>query len=166
MSAGDTIREQLLRQLRGEGAHMTFDAAVADFPESAINERPPHVPYTPWQLIEHMRITQWDILGFIRNPDHVSPSFPEGHWPAPDATASVDEWNEALSAYRADLHDLQEMARDPETDLFASIPHAPGYTIFRELLVIADHNAYHTGEFAILRQVMQSWPEGRQISDV
>lgn len=166
MSAESTLREQLLRQLRGEGAHMTFDVAVADFPEPAINERPPHVPYTPWHLIEHMRITQWDILEFIRNPDHITPPFPEGHWPVPNATASVEDWNASIATYREELHALQEMARDPDVDLFASLPHAPGYTIFRELLIIADHNAYHTGEFAILRQVMQTWPEGRSISDV
>lgn len=154
-------REQLLALLRGRNAHMTFDDAVADFPMEHVNTRPPKVPYTPWHLLEHLRIAQWDILEFIRNPDHVSPEWPEGYWPPPDTETDAAGWHETIDAFRADLRAVQEIAKDPETNLFAPIPHAPDYTIFREILLVADHNAYHVGEFAILRQVMQTWPAGR-----
>jgi hypothetical protein len=156
------LREQLLALLRGGNAHMPFDEAVADFPVGAINARPPNVPYSPWHLLEHMRITQWDILEFIQNPDHVSPKWPEGYWPALNAQANELRWFETISNFQADLSDLEEIVKNPATHLCAPITHAPGYTIFREILLVSDHNAYHVGEFAILRQVMGTWPEDRQ----
>ena len=155
------MRKQLLALLQGKGAHMTFEEAVADFPPTAFNVRPPHVPYTPWHLLEHIRIAQWDILEFIRNPQHVSPPWPAGYWPAPDAQADERAWEQTLTAFRADLTCLQDLVRDPEVDLQASLPHAKDYTILREILVVADHTAYHVGEFAILRQVMGTWSQRR-----
>jgi hypothetical protein len=146
----DLLRAELLQLLAGEGARMPLDEAVAGFPESALNVRPPNVSYTPWQLLEHVRIAQWDILDYIRNRAYVEPSWPEDYWPAPDATATAEDG-------RA-LHDL---VADPATDLFAVIPGTPGHTILREVRVVADHTAYHVGEFAILRQVMGTWPAGR-----
>lgn len=158
MDADQVMREQLLALLQGGNAHMGFDKAVADFPGAFINHNPPRVTYTPWHLLEHMRLAQWDILEFIRNPVHVSPPWPEGYWPAPEAQANESQWEQTLAAFRADLKALQELVIDRAVDLFAPIPHAPNYTVFREILVVADHNAYHTGEFAILRQVMGTWP--------
>ena len=158
VNADQVTREQLLALLRGGNAHMSFDEAVAGFPAEQMNSRPPYVPYTPWHLLEHLRITQADILEFIRDPTYVSPAWPEGYWPAQDEQAGPARWQDTLAGFRADLQALQEVVADPETDLFAPLAHAPGYTIFREILVIADHNAYHIGEFAILRQVMQTWP--------
>jgi hypothetical protein len=155
------MRDQLLALLQGGNAHMSFDQAVADFPLAYFNRQPPHVSYTPWHLLEHIRLAQWDILEFIRNPAHVSPDWPEGYWPARDEQADETRWQQTLTAFRADLEALQALVMDPQTDLFAPIPHAPGYTIFREILVVADHNAYHIGEFAILRQVMGTWPANR-----
>jgi DinB superfamily len=157
MSVDDVVREQLLALLRGGNAHMPFDEAVAGFPLAHINDHPPHVPYTPWHLLEHLRIAQWDILEFIRNPAHVSPPWPEGHWPAREARADAQAWAGTIAAFQADLQALQALVADPTTDLSAPLPHAPGYTILREILVVADHNAYHIGEFAILRQVMETW---------
>jgi hypothetical protein len=157
MSIDKVIREQLLALLRGGNAHLGFDDAVANFPPEHINTKPPNVPYTPWHLLEHIRIAQWDILEFVRNPAHVSPSWPEGYWPAPDERADQGRWQQTINEFRADLKAIEDLVTDPNTDFFSPIPHAPGYTIFREILLVADHNAYHIGEFAILRQVMDTW---------
>jgi hypothetical protein len=157
MASDDVVREQLLALLRGGNAHMTLDEAVAGFPLEHINDYPPHVEYTPWHLLEHLRIAQWDILEFVRNPAHISPPWPEGHWPHPDARADAQAWASTLAAFRADLQALEQLVADPAADLYAPLPHAPGYTILREILLVADHNAYHIGEFGILRQVMETW---------
>jgi hypothetical protein len=159
MEADTTLREQISRLLQGGNAHMTFDDAVAHFPREYINTRPPNVSYTPWHLLEHLRITQWDILEFTRNPQHISPDWPEGYWPAQDAQADDAAWERTIASFRADLSALQQMAVDPTVDLYALIPHGSGQTVLRELLLVADHNAYHIGEFAILRQVMQTWQD-------
>jgi hypothetical protein len=161
VNAEKVIREQLLALLRGGNAHMVFDEAVADFPMERINTRPPKVPYTPWHLLEHIRIAQWDILEFIRNPHYVSPPWPEGYWPDRDAKADEAAWRKTIESIRADRRALEEMVLNPDTDLYSPIPHGNGQTIFREILLVADHNAYHIGEFAILRQVTQTWPEDR-----
>ena len=157
MSTDHVLREQLLALLRGGHAHMSFDEAVAGFPLTHINTYPPHVPYTPWHLLEHLRIAQWDILEFIRNPAHVSPPWPEGYWPPRESRADADAWAGTIAAFQADLRALQELIADPGTDLAAPLPHAHEYSILREILVVADHNAYHIGEFAILRQIMETW---------
>ena len=151
------IREQLVQVLTGRNAHFSFNDAVKDFPVDKINDRPPNVPYTPWHLVEHLRIAQWDILEFTRNPDHVSPRWPEGYWPDREATADVGTWRASLAAFRSDLKAVVEIVMDPDIDLSSEIPHAPGYTYLREVLLVADHNAYHIGEFSILRQVMGTW---------
>jgi hypothetical protein len=153
----EIIREQLIQVLTSRNAHFTFNDAVKDFPIGKINDRPPNVPYTPWHLVEHLRITQWDILEFILNPDHVSPKWPEGYWPDRQATADADAWQKSLTSFRSDLKAIQGIVLDPEIDLSSEIPHAPGYTYVREVLLVADHNAYHIGEFCILRQVMGTW---------
>jgi hypothetical protein len=157
MNTDQVVREQLLALLRGGQAYMPFDQAVADFPMEHINRHPPNVPYTPWHLLEHLRITQWDILEFIRHPDYVSPTWPDGYWPPPAAQADPRAWQQTITAFQADLGALQALVTDPATDLYGPLPHAPRYTILREILVVADHNAYHIGEFAILRQVMGTW---------
>ena len=151
------LREQLIQVLTGRNAHFTFNDAVKDFPVDKINERPPNVPYTPWHLVEHLRIAQWDILEFTVNPDHVSPKWPEGYWPDRDAIADVGTWQASLAAFRSDLKAVEEIVLDPDIDISSEIPHAPGYTYLREVLLVADHNAYHIGEFCILRQVMGTW---------
>jgi hypothetical protein len=159
MDSNEVLRQQLLALLRGGNAHMDVEQAVADFPLEAINTRPPNVPYTPWHLLEHIRIAQWDILEFVRNPHHISPQWPEGYWPHPEAQADETKWKATIAAIQADLRAVQHMAEDSKTDLTAPLPHAQDYTVLRELLLVADHNAYHVGEFAILRQVMGTWPE-------
>jgi hypothetical protein len=157
MPSDAVLRQQLLALLRGGQAYTPFPQVVADFPPEHMNSYPPQVPYTPWHILEHLRITQWDILEFIRNPAHVSPPWPDGYWPARDALADADTWAATLASFQSDLDTLQALVADETVDLTAPLPHAPGYTILREILVVADHNAYHIGEFSILRQVMQTW---------
>jgi hypothetical protein len=151
------LREQLIQVLTGRNAHFTFNDAVMDFPIDKINDQPPNVPYTPWHLVEHLRITQWDILEFTLNPEHVSPKWPEEYWPDRQATADAKAWQASIAAFRSDLKAMEEIVRDQVIDLTSEIPHAPGYTYLREVLLVADHNAYHIGEFCILRQVMGTW---------
>ncbi len=162
MAATDILREQLIQLIDGHGAHMPFDAAVEGFPDDAINRRPPNVPYTPWHLLEHLRLAQRDILDYIRDRAYLAPSWPEEYWPAPEATATPEQLTETIAAFRADRQALRDLVSDPATDPFATIPGTPGHTILREIRLVADHNAYHIGEFAILRQVMGTWPPDRQ----
>lgn len=157
MNADTVLRQQLRALLQDGNAHMTFEDAVAHFPTEYMNVEPPHVPYTPWHLLEHLRITQWDILEFVRNPRHVSPPWPDGYWPARDAQADTQTWQRTIAAFQADMQALIEMLEDSNIDLYATIPHGDGQTILREMQLVADHNAYHIGEFAILRQVMGTW---------
>lgn len=158
------LREQVLALLRGGNAHDGFTQVTADFPIEHINRKPLNVEYTFWQLVEHMRITQWDILQFVRNPEHVSPEWPEGYWPSQDEEVDEERWSRTLEAFNADLKVMEEVVADPQTNLTAEIPHAPGYTILREALLVADHNAYHIGEFGILRQVAVNWPRQKPLA--
>ena len=157
MTGNDIIREQLVQLVRGGNAHLGFSDAVKSFPAEFMNTKPPNVPYTPWHLLEHLRIAQWDILEFTRSPDHVSPKWPEGYWPPVDAVADEKDWRKTLDSFNSDMKALEGIVQDRETDLQAEIPHAPGYTYLREILLVADHNAYHIGEFSILRQIMGTW---------
>jgi hypothetical protein len=161
MDAEGALRTQLLELLRGGHAHMSFDDAVDEFPQDRINDFPPGVSYSPWHLLEHLRIAQWDILEFIRDPNHVSPAWPDEYWPPTEAKANPADWRATLAGFRADHQALGAIVEDRGTNLTADLPHAPGYSVLREILVVSDHNAYHIGEFAILRQVMQTWPPDR-----
>ncbi len=162
MKSDEVVRNELLAVLEGGNAHMSFDEVVADFPLEQINSKAPYSPYSFWHFVEHIRIAQWDILGFIRDPHHVSPKYPEGYRPHPDETTDSHGWRKSIDAFRADLNDLKNIVKDKKTDLFAPLPHARDYTIFREIILAADHNAYHVGELAILRQVMNIWPAENQ----
>jgi hypothetical protein len=155
MSTDRSLREHLLYLLGGGGAHVDFEAVVKDFPVEVINRKAEHMPYTPWQVLEHMRIAQWDILEFSRNPAHVSPPWPEGYWPAKDATADEAAWNESVEAFRADLEAMKRLVDDPATDLFAPLDHGTGQTILREALLVADHNAYHLGVLVTLKRLLK-----------
>ena len=158
MDTDKSLRKHLLTLLDGRGAHMSFDDAVADFPPDLINVKPPNVPYAPWHLIEHLRITQWDILEYTRDPEHVSPDWPVGYWPSQDALADEAMWNNTIRQFRDDLKSMKAIVDDPKTDLYLPIPHGyGGHTVLREALLVADHNAYHVGELGILRQVMGAW---------
>ena len=158
----DSLRAQLIRLLEADDAHMRFEDAVADFPDDAINRRPPNIDYTPWHLIEHLRFTQADILDYIRNRTYIESDWPEAYWPARDATATPAEFARTVEDFKADRAALRAIVADPATDLLATIPNTPGHTILREIRVVGDHNAYHVGEFAILRQIMGTWPPDRE----
>jgi len=152
------LREQLLSLLRSENAHMSFDEAVADFPMDQINTRIPNGSYTPWHILEHLRLTQRDILVFMTDPNYKEPSWPGDYWPAKDARATPAEWDQTITGFRADLAELERLVQDERFDLEQAVPWGNGQTHMREFLVVADHNAYHVGEFGVLRQVMQTWP--------
>ncbi len=158
MNADHVLRAHLLSLLDGGNAHMSFEDVVANFPSELINTNPPNVPYTLWHLIEHMRLTQWDILEYIRNAAHVSPEWPISFWPERDATTDAAGWQQTIDSFLADLQALRDIASDQDTYLFTPIPHGyDGHTVLREILLVVDHNAYHIGELGILRQVMQAW---------
>ncbi len=144
-----------------ESAHMSLDEAVAEFPAAHINTKPPNVPYSFWHILEHIRIAQRDLLEYVQNPKHVSPGWPEGYWPAPDATTDGAGWKRTIAAIKADLKRLDRMLDEPRVDVFAPVPFANGKSILRCTFLVLDHNAYHLGEFAILRQVSQLWPRKR-----
>ncbi len=158
------IRKFLLQLLGNSQAHMGFTEAVARFPSEFINSKAPRVSYTPWHLLEHIRITQWDILDFIRNPHYQSISWPKDYWPAQNKITNWAGWRKTINLFKHDLAELENIVRNPETNLFSKIPHADDdkYTVFREILLAADHNAYHIGEFGLMRQVMDTWPEDRK----
>ena len=155
-----SLRDHLLYLLRDGGAHLSFDAAIAGIPDDMRGARVDGVPHTPWRLLEHMRIAQWDILEFSRNPRHVSPPWPEGYWPEGSHPPDEAAWGRSIEAFRADLQAMQDLVADPATDLFARIPHGDGQTILREALLIADHNAYHLGQLVMLRRCLGIWSEG------
>jgi hypothetical protein len=153
------LREHVLYLLRGGGAHLDFEKAIAGLPAELRGAKPPGQPHTPWRLLEHMRIAQWDILEFSRNPRHVSPPFPEGYWPQGDAPPDAGAWDRSVDAFRADLKAMQDLVADPATDLFAPVPHGEGQTVLREALLVADHNAYHLGQLVLVRRLLGAWPD-------
>ena len=152
-----SLREHLSSLLKGGSAHATFDAAVKDFPAKHYGKRPKGAAHSPWEVLEHLRIAQRDILEFSRNAKHVSPEFPDGYWPKTPAPADATAWTKSVQSFRADLNAMMALAEDESVDLFARIPHGEGQTILREVLVLADHNAYHLGELLLLRRLLGAW---------
>jgi hypothetical protein len=159
MDQAKQLREHVVYLLRGGGAHLAFDAAIADLPVKLRGAKPAGIPHTPWRMLEHLRIAQWDILEFSRNPKHVSPEFPDGYWPKGDAPPSNKAWDESIEGWKADLDAMCALVSDPATDLFAPLPHGSGQTILREALLVADHNAYHLGQLVIVRRALGAWKE-------
>lgn len=151
------LRKHVLYLLRGGGAHVGFDRAIAELPAKLRGARPDNVPHTPWRLLEHMRIAQWDILQFSRDANHVSPDFPEGYWPEGDAPPDGNAWDESVRRFRADLKAMQDLVADRSIDLLAPIPHGDGQTVLREALLVADHNAYHIGQLVVVRRALGAW---------
>lgn len=154
MDNEQALRDHIVRLLDWGHAHIKFDDAVKDFPPELRGVRPPNGPHSAWELLEHLRLAQWDILEFSRDAKHVSPQFPDGYWPPTPAPPSDDAWNESIAAVRRDLDALIAITRDPSTDLYARIPHGDGQTILREILLAADHNAYHLGQLVYVRRLL------------
>ena len=151
------LREHLLQLLHADNAHVDFETGVKAFPTNLQGKRPPGAAHSPWEVLEHMRIAQWDILEFTRNPEHKSPVFPKGYWPASAAPPDKSAWSVSVRRFRADLRSLGELVADPSNDLQARLPYGDGQTILREVLLAADHNAYHLGELMLLRRMLGAW---------
>jgi uncharacterized damage-inducible protein DinB len=152
-----TTRDLLARLLAWEDAHASFDSAIADLPERLRGRQPAGLPYSPWQLVEHMRITQHDILDFCLNPKYRELRWPDAYWPKSSGPESGTAWDSSIEQFRKDRQALQQLARDPQRDLEAAIPHGQGQTYLRELLLAADHAAYHVGQLIAVRRLLGAW---------
>jgi hypothetical protein len=153
----DSLRQHLLYLLGDGGAHAKFDDVVNDLPPKLRGTKPEKLPRSPWMLLDHMRLAQWDILEFSRNAKYVSPEWPSGYWPKTEAPPSAAAWNASIQQFRKDMKAMQDLVANPKTDLFARIPWGDGQTILREALLLADHNAYHLGQFVDLRRLLGAW---------
>jgi len=151
------LREHLVKLLTSSEAHADFEAAVKNLPEELRGKRPKGAEHSPWQLLEHLRIAQWDILEYAINPKHKSPEFPKGYWPESAAPASAAEWDKSVKGFRKDLKRLCDLISAESTDLDAKIPHGEGQTILRQALLTADHNAYHIGQLILVRKQLGAW---------
>jgi len=151
-----SLRDHLLYLLRDGGAHVTFDAAMGDWPVQLAGVKVANFPHTAWMLLEHMRLAQWDILDFSRDSKHVSPPWPEGYWPASATPPNEKAWTASMSAFKKDLRTMERLVSDRRVDLYAPIPWGDGQTILREALLLADHNAYHLGQLVMLRKSIGS----------
>jgi hypothetical protein len=151
-----SLREHLVSLLQGRNAHISFEDFVADFSVKACGRKIEGLPYTAWQVLEHIRIAQWDILEFCRDAKHVSPKWPEGYWPKPDDLGDASLWKETVEKIQDDLKQMEELVANPATDLFAKIPHGSGQTILREALLVADHNAYHLGALVVMNRIAKT----------
>lgn len=152
------LRDHVARLLDWGEAHPSFDSAVAGLPEPLRGRTPDKLPYSPWQLVEHLRITQHDILDFCVNPSYREMEWPKDYWPRSAAPPSGKAWEESLRRFQDDRAGLQRLAHDPALDLAAVIPHGTGQTYLRELLLAADHAAYHIGELIVVRRLLGAWP--------
>jgi hypothetical protein len=152
-----SLRADLLALLSSENAHATFDAAVKNLPANLRGKRPKSAPHSPWELLEHLRIAQRDIIEYAFNPKHTSPDFPAGYWPKSPEPPDEKAWQKSVAAFRADLKELAAKIEDPATDLLAPIPHANNQSLLNKTLLLADHNAYHLGQLVLVRRLLSSW---------
>jgi hypothetical protein len=153
------LREHLVNLLKGGGAHVHFMDALDGFHEAKRGAFVEGLKHTGWQLMEHVRIAQWDILEFSRNPKHKSPGFPEGYWPKTPVPPDDAAWEKSVQAFQHDLQEMIKLVKNPKTELYAPLPHGDGQTILRQALVLADHNSYHLGQLIDLRRALGVWPE-------
>lgn len=153
MDEQKALRDHILELLEGKSAHIALESAIRDFPVDKINTSVENSPHTAWQLLEHIRIAQWDILEFSRNAEHVSPDWPEGYWPNEEGTA--EKWKASVKQMLDDLQAMRDLVSDEANDLYAAFPWADGQTLLRETLLVADHNAYHLGQIVLLNKMLQ-----------
>jgi uncharacterized damage-inducible protein DinB len=158
MTADRETRQQLAAALAWKEAHAGFDAAVAGISPEARGTRPANLPYSAWQLLEHLRIAQHDILDFCRNAGYQAMAWPDDYWPASPEPPDASAWDESIRLYREDRAALQRLATDADIDLTSKIPHGDGQTYLREILLVTDHTAYHVGELVVLRRLLGIWP--------
>jgi uncharacterized damage-inducible protein DinB len=158
MKPNDSLVQHLVDLLDGGSAHSTLAHAVLDFPISRAGARPAGAPHSAWQLLEHLRIAQHDILKFSQGPGWASPAWPEGYWPASAKPAGAEKWNASLRAFRNDLANFKKLLRARSEELYDALPWGDGQTLLREALLIADHNAYHIGQLVLVRRLLGAWP--------
>jgi DinB superfamily len=151
-----SLRKTLAELLRMKGAHVSLHEAVADFPPALRGVKPPSAPHTAWQLLEHMRLAQEDILDFSRNPKYKEKTFPDDYWPTTEAPPSEHAWAKSIETFENDLKQMQELVAETKHDLLAKLPHGTGQTLLREALLVADHNAYHLGQLMFLRKILEN----------
>jgi hypothetical protein len=151
-----SLRKHLATMLNMKGAHVKFVETVADFPVAMRGARPQGAPHTAWQLLEHMRMAQQDILDFSRNPQYTEKKFPDDYWPSTEAPPSEDAWTQSILQFQSDLQEMQDLIADTKHDLLVKLPHGTGQTLLREALVVADHNAYHLGQLVFLRKMLEA----------
>ena len=158
-SAGQdkALRQHVVNLLRGGHAHTDFDTAIKNLPAALRGNRPKGAEHSPWEILEHLRIAQWDILEFSRNPKHKSPDWPSEYWPSSPMPPDDKAWDKSVRAFRKYLNAVCALVEDPEIELFRKIPHGDGQTILREALLVADHNAYHLGELVLARRLLGAW---------
>ncbi len=155
----DPLRSHVLELLKGGHAHVDLETAIKGVPVKLRGKKPSGAEHTLWQLLEHIRIGQWDILEFSRNAKHVSPKWPEGYWPVTAAPPSASAWNKSVRQVREDLKAMEKLVASPKTDLLAKIPHGDGQTMLREALLLADHTSYHVGQIVLLRRMLDAWKD-------
>ncbi len=151
------IRQHLIELLQGGSAHTSLDEALKNLPPDVRDSKTGAIPYSIWELAEHIRISQWDIVEFSRNPNHTSPDWPDEYWPSESSPESDNVWNASIEAIHIDLQDMVEMVLDPQNNLLKPFSHGNGQTLMREALLLADHNAYHLGQIILIRKLLGNW---------
>ena len=156
MANDNSLRDHLLYLLNGDGAHIDFDSAIKDLPADLRGKKPAGGAHSPFEIVEHLRITQSDVLESIRNANHASPEFPAGYWPAPESPATAKAWDKSVDGFRADHQALVKMVSN-SNGLLSPIAHSEGQTVFRRLAMLADHNSYHLGQLVVVRRLLGAW---------
>lgn len=154
-----SLRKHVLNLLDAGHAHVPFETAVKNVPVALRGKRPKGAGHSLWEILEHMRIAQWDILEFSRDSKHVSPEWLGGYWPKTQAPPNAKAWSQSVRSFQADREAMRKLVADRSTDLFAAIPHGDGQTILREALLVASHNSYHLGEMLLVRRLLGAWSE-------
>jgi hypothetical protein len=157
MNTDQSLRKHLLELLDGGHAHATFDKVIADFPQKLHGEVPDGLPHSAWMLLEHLRLAQWDILDFSRNPKYKELKWPDDYWPKTPSPPSATAWDEGVKSFHHDLSEMKKLVSDSKTDLFAKIPWGDGQTILREALLVANHNSHHLGQMIDVRRLLGIW---------
>jgi len=155
------LRQLLVRQLEGGHAYAAFADAIGDLPAQLRGVTPDGAAHSPWQVLEHLRISQWDIVDFCRNPGHRSPTWPAGYWPENPEPPDAGAWDASLREFERELAAMKALLEDPSQDLFAKIEHPEAqahHTLAREAMVLSEHNGYHTAELILLRRLLGVWP--------
>ncbi|HET6935685.1 MAG TPA: DinB family protein [Candidatus Angelobacter sp.] len=155
MNQNESLRKHLINLLTKAEAHVDVQSSLREFPPDLRGRKPAGAPHTPWQLLEHMRIAQWDILQFSLEAKHKSPKWPDEYWPDTDAPPNDKEWSQSVRQFLNDLDSVCQMVKDPAIDLYAKIPHGEGQTYLREVLLVADHNAYHLGQLVLVKRILE-----------